>query len=248
MHFNVLIALSDSREVQLTAERLEAYGCTIAGRTDNGKQIIELVHKLHPNVVIMEPIMPAMNCDEIAAILEDVVAYPLVKIVFSSFRSNELAGRFYSSGGDAFLLAPIDIHTTIRRMEDYMTVRMRQSNQGEVTARVRNLARQALVQLNTPMNLNGFYYLMDAISLSVQEPELLKNIITQLYPRIARLHQQSITNIERCMRTAVEQTFEQGDIKILYPLFSSTIRPKTGKPTNGSFISVLTHRVMDQLY
>ncbi|MBQ6823959.1 MAG: hypothetical protein IJP27_04850 [Clostridia bacterium] len=247
MQFRILLAISDADEAATLSRRFQAFGCNVVGVTDQGLQVAELAARLHPNILIMDPFLPGMNCDEITYKMEQEYPDPLVKITRSLYRNDALATRFYNQGGDLFLLDPLDIGITLQRMEQYLYMRTREQRSAGINTRIRNHTKKELIHLQTPMTTHGFYYLIDAISLSVQNPSMLNNIVGELYPSVGQLHHCPATNVERCIRTAVEQTFDRGNIRILFPLFEGKIRQKTGKPTNGDFISVVSHLVRDEL-
>lgn len=239
MQYKVIIAQSSPRDVGITEERFRAYGCQILGVCFNGTDALSLVRKNKPNVLIMDPFLPNLNCDEITAILEKELDYPLVKLVLTEQKNETIANRFFSSGGDLFLISPVDISFCLRQINKYLKMRVSANQPPEFDTQLRNAIKQELIRMQMPMTINGFFYIIDAVTLSFLKPELLKNMITELYPAVAKLHDVPPANVERCIRTAVEQTFERGDIHYLFPRFSHVIRPKTGKPTNGDFIAIM---------
>ncbi len=97
------------------------------------------------------------------------------------------------------------------------------------------------------MTINGFLYLQDAVEQALSNRGMLQAITTRLYPMIAQRHQVSPSCVERNIRTAIELTFERGDLAFLYEYFGSSVREASGKPTNSEFIAGLTELVRNDL-
>lgn len=247
VHLNVVILQGSPKDVEITSERFKAYGCNIVGTGTRGTEAVDLVRQKHPNVIIMDAYLPTFNCDEVVDFLEKEFNYPLVKMAVSEQKSDMVAHRFFNNGGDIFQLIPIDIPFCTGLIEKHLQMRIRQKQRMEPNPHIRNVIRTLLIQLKMPMTINGFYYTIDAVEMAVQQPSLLKSLVSELYPAVGRKNGTAPSNIERCIRTAVEQTFERGELNILYSTFGHVIRSKTGKPANGDFIAILSHMVRTQL-
>lgn len=248
MHFKVLLAINNPDEVEILSQRFHAFGCTVLGNCSYGPDLLQMVQKYHPNVLFMNPFLPGMNCDEATELLESEYSLPLVKIVYSNHPNDAMVARFYAQGGDVFLLAPLDVSMTLHRMERFLYIRTRDSQPRNELSGIRSLVRNKLVDLEVPISSKGFYYLMDAICFAIEEPHLLQQVVGGLYAKVAQQYNTSPANIERCIRSAVEQTFERGNPRRLNPIFGSFIRPNSGKPTNGDFISVLVNLARRELH
>lgn len=247
MRFKIIIIQSSPRELDITKERFGAYGCDVIGTGSSGADALALVQSLHPNAVIMDPYLPTLNCDEVTELLEQEIDYPLIKVVISEQKNDAMADRFFDSGGDLFQIAPIDVPFCLRRMEKHLQMRVHQDAPEDPDLHIRNTIRKMLIHMHMPMTINGFFYTIDAVELALQQPRMLTSLVADLYPAVGEKHQTAPSNIERCIRTAVEQTFEKGELNTLYPNFTHVIRSKTGKPTNGDFIAVTTQLVRTQL-
>ena len=248
MHFKILLAVNEAADVEFLSQRFHAFGCTVLGNCAHGPDILQAVQRYHPNVLFMNPFLPGMNCDEVTELLEMEYSLPLVKIVYSGHPNDAMVARFYGQGGDVFLLAPLDISKTLNRMERFLYIRTKDSQPRSEQAGIRSLVRNKLVDLEIPISSKGFYYLKDTICLAVEQPRLLQQVVSGLYTTVAQKYNTSPANIERCIRSAVEQTFDRGDLRRLGPIFGSFIRPNSGKPTNGDFISVLVNMIRQDLH
>lgn len=99
---------------------------------------------------------------------------------------------------------------------------------------------KTLKRMGFSASLQGYRYLLYAILLAIQCPEMLHQITTFLYPTIARKFNVSVSSVERCIRNAIEIAWLRGDIDFNNELFQYSVNAEKGKPTNAEFISVIT--------
>jgi two-component system response regulator (stage 0 sporulation protein A) len=247
VQFKLVIIQSASEDLHITTQRFHAFGCEVLGTGRSGGDALELVRRLKPNALIMDAFLPGMNCDEIAEILEHEINFPLIKLAIADQRSDRLANRFFDNGGDLFRIAPLDFAFCIRQMEKCLQLRQNKNAPTTPECRIRNCTKKMLMQVQMPMTLSGFIYIIDGIELLINDRSLLLNLVDGLYPAIGRLHHKPSSNIERCIRTAIEKAFEFGDVDFLFKHFGHAVNPKTGKPANGRFLSILAELVRQDL-
>ena len=247
MHFKLVIVQASECELRRSAELFEAFGCDVVALGHTGEDALRLGRLFKPDALIMDAFLPGLNCDEVAEQLEQTVTQPMVKIAISNQRNDRLAEAFMNNGGDQFLLAPLDYSYTIRRIERYYTVRNHRAARYTTATRERYCARKYQLRMKMPIAINGFVYIQDAVEIAHGRPQALQHVTRELYPAIGALHRVPPGCVERCIRTAIEQTFERGDMDFLYPHFGHAIRANTGKPTNSEFIAILTEMVREDL-
>lgn len=251
VNIKLVIIQSDPFEADATARSFNSLGCTVVGIGTSGKEAVELVCSLKPDVLVMEPFLPALNCDDIAALLEQKCSFPLVKLVLSTCKNDLMAERFLNSGGDLFLLTPVDFKFCLSKLEKYLKVRQRHAASKEAVCGdagiIHRCTQKYQTRMKMSMTINGFLYLQDAVELALSNRGMLQAITTRLYPMIAQRHQVSPSCVELNIRTAIELTFERGDLAFLYEYFGSSVREASGKPTNSEFIAGLTELVRNDL-
>ena len=247
MHFKLVIVQSSEQQAYRTAELFEAFGCEIVAVGRSGTDAIKLTQKYRPDALVMDAFLPGYNCDELVDILECQSVDHIVKIALSDEHNDRIAEDFLNNGGDLFLMQPLDYAYTVRRIEKYRAIRLRQIAMNGACSVVRNCTQKFQMRMKMPIAINGFVYLQDAVELGIEQPEALRNVTAVLYPAIAAQHRVPPACVERCIRTAIEQTFERGDMDFLYPHFGHAVRANTGKPTNSEFIAILTEMVKENI-
>ena len=100
-----------------------------------------------------------------------------------------------------------------------------------------------LHELGIPAHIKGYQYLRDAITISVEEKEMLVSVTKVLYPTIAKKHGTTSSRVERAIRHAIEVAWSRGKMDTIDEMFGYTIHNGKGKPTNSEFIALITDRI-----
>ncbi|MBE7091603.1 MAG: hypothetical protein E7365_00270 [Clostridiales bacterium] len=89
--------------------------------------------------------------------------------------------------------------------------------------------------------LKGYHYLLfviDEIILGGFCPN-----INLTYENVGKIFGTKKENIERNIRYAIENTWEQGNVNEIYNLFGYTVDKEKGKPTNSEFIFLIADKI-----
>lgn len=108
-------------------------------------------------------------------------------------------------------------------------------------------AEDLLLELGVPCHLIGNKCLVSALCLSVEKPDILDAITSELYPAVAKIHGSTSSRVERAIRHAIEVCWDRGDMDVFMKYFGNTISRYKGKPTNGEFLSQCTRRLRRRL-
>jgi DNA-binding response OmpR family regulator len=102
----VLCADDDRDILALLALRLERAGYRVAQAVD-GEQALSLVRELHPDVLVLDVMMPRMSGTDVLATLRADEATAGVRVVLLSARAQEAdVARGLDAGADAYLAKP----------------------------------------------------------------------------------------------------------------------------------------------
>ncbi|MPN30049.1 Stage 0 sporulation protein A [bioreactor metagenome] len=86
-------------------------------------------------------------------------------------------------------------------------------------------------------------YLREAITLVVNDIELLSAVTKELYPSIAKRYNTTASRVERAIRHAIEVAWSRGQVDTINKLFGYTIHNDKGKPTNSEFIAMVADKL-----
>lgn len=91
-------------------------------------------------------------------------------------------------------------------------------------------------ELGIHSTYHGYRYLQYAVSLALQDEDYLLAITKSMYPAIAERFHESVSSIERNIRTVITVCWERGNKKLLKQM---TPYPLLDKPTTGEFLDIL---------
>ena len=105
-----------------------------------------------------------------------------------------------------------------------------------------NEITKILDEMGIPAELNGYAYLHKAISLAVDDSNVIFDI-AKLYDEVANEFATTAGGVAAAMRKAIGIAWDRGDVDVLISYFSYTIQNNRGKPTNTEFIAMIAERV-----
>lgn len=111
------------------------------------------------------------------------------------------------------------------------------------SADLKNLTTNFILQLGIPEKLKGYYYLHEAILLSINDTRMIESVTKILYAAVAKKFNTTSSRVERAIRHAIEIAWDRGDIDTLNSFFDYTADVAKGKPTNSEFIALIADRI-----
>lgn len=101
-----------------------------------------------------------------------------------------------------------------------------------------------LRKLNFKASLLGYRFLIEALKITINDPDAIYNITNNVYTRTARIFSTSLENVERNIRSAIENALNRCDAGVLEEMFGYTMDNRKGKPTNKEFIAMITDTII----
>jgi len=221
----------------------------VIGRAYNGKAAIELIEEVHPDVVVLDMVMPHLDG---LGVIEYIQAAGLRRrpriMVVSAIGLETTAAGILAAGADYYLAKPFDLSVLAERIRRLAAIPpdIRPSERPSVPARTPSLefeASRALREIGIPANLKGYVYLRDAIILALTEGDMPASITHVVYPAIASRHNTTASRVERSMRHAIETAWTRSDINTLDDVFGHTVDAEKGRPTNSAFIARIADKI-----
>lgn len=215
----------------------------------NGLDLIKAMRETELDVLLLDMIMPELDG---LGVLKWLKEHPLVKkpkvIIFSAFAKEEVARQAVELGVDYYILKPFNLITLKQRILEIASQTSEQVVKVKLfdKHRYHNLDKDVshiIKNLGIPPHFKGYSYLEAAIIMTVQEPNLINEVTTKLYPFIARHFNTNEQRVERAMRFAIETAWNKGNVQILHDLFGYCIDDQKGKPTNASFIAKISDKI-----
>lgn len=228
----------------------------VIGVAKDGREALALIEERKPDLVVLDIIMPHLDG---LGVLEGLNTMKLEKIprviVLSAVGQDKITQKAITLGADYYVVKPFDM--------DVFTKRIREMFTGSSTAepvRRQSIMMASEVQVKEPMDLEteitsiiheigvpahikGYMYLREAITMVVNDMELLSAVTKELYPSIAKKYNTTASRVERAIRHAIEVAWGRGQIEAINRLFGYTVHTEKGKPTNSEFIAIIADKL-----
>ena len=113
----------------------------------------------------------------------------------------------------------------------------------EKIANIEEVIDSILTEIGMPCNLIGYNYIIYAIKIAIENPDIINNIMFVLYPTVANKYDTIASRVERGIRNSIERTWDGADLDVIKKYFGNTISSTKGKPTNSEFIARMANIV-----
>lgn len=237
----------------------------VIGVARDGKEAFEKVQSLHPEVLLLDVIMPYLDG---LGVLEKINATKIENkptcIMLSAVGQTKITQKAISLGAEYYVVKPFDIEVLINRIRDiknykptptstvdncyavketksqYIEINeFDKKNQENLEALVTNVIHE----IGVPAHIKGYQYLREAIMMAVDNIDVINQITKQLYPEIAHKYKTTSSRVERAIRHAIEVAWTRGKIEATENIFGYTVNADKGKPTNSEFIAMIADKL-----
>ena len=133
--------------------------------------------------------------------------------------------------GVLFLSKALGVDSICSMIEFHVTGQPRQSD-------VEQAATGIIRRMGISLKMKGYYFLRTAAACAIETPDLIYNITAELYDKVAEIHNTSRPNVERNIRTVIDNAYERTP-EILLEFFPYTM----GKPTNSDVIALIADNI-----
>ena len=237
----VLIADSSDDYRKLMARRLQdELDMELVGNTADGLDVLHLAQAAQPDVLVLDVLLENLDGLDVLRHI-GTMHLDLSCIMASAFYKDSMISEALHLGAKYFLRKPFGVQTLVEKIRHVAkgTKFTRLHDMGHLECEVTKMLRE----LGAPAHMKGYRFLRHGIALAVLDVAFLDAVTKKLYPNIAEKFNASISQVERCMRSVVEATWDYGDPKILQKFFGYTISNRKRKPANSEFIAMLADQL-----
>ena len=230
---------------QITAacrEALEQKGVDVTVVEKDGNKVLQKMLAVRPQVVLLDAFMPGLDALAVKQRYNAAGERHTSFFVTGAFQSEEMVQELLDEGFSYYFVKPFDETVLAARVlkaalgtENRILHTSVDSDELTVT--------EILHQIGVPAHIKGYQYLRDAITISVEEKEMLVSVTKVLYPAIAKKHGTTASRVERAIRHAIEVAWSRGQLEMIDEIFGYTVNSGKGKPTNSEFIALITDKI-----
>lgn len=222
----------------------------------DGLKTMEYISRKQPEILILDMVMP--HLDGLGVLEEindmDLEQYPKV-IVLSAVGQEQITQKAIGLGAEYYIVKPFSLDVLMKRINQLAG--NVETEQGKLQYARAVLANQEsgeerdleieitniLHEIGVPAHIKGYQYLREAISMVVEDMELLGAVTKELYPAIAQNTHTTPSRVERAIRHAIEVAWNRGRLETINSLFGYTVQYDKGKPTNSEFIAIIADKL-----
>ncbi|MBR4110721.1 MAG: sporulation transcription factor Spo0A [Clostridia bacterium] len=262
MHSKITVVIADDNQefAKMVCKFLNnEEGIEVVGVANDGKAAIDLIVAKEPDVALLDVIMP--HVDGIG-VLEKIYSIPIKKkpkcIMLSAVGQDTITQKAIAMGAEYYMMKPFDLDMVVKRIKEindgykniepkfvsreikspYITVPAVKTME-TLEAQVTNLIHE----VGVPAHIKGYQYLREAITLAVNDIDIINSITKMLYPTLARKFKTTPSRVERAIRHAIEVAWSRGKLDVNNSMFGNTISANKGKPTNSEFIAMIADKL-----
>jgi two-component system response regulator (stage 0 sporulation protein A) len=232
----------------------------VTGIAKDGIEALKLIKERKPDLVVLDIIMPHLDGLGVLERLGSMDLDPIPKIiVLSAVGQDKITQRAITLGADYYVVKPFDMDVFTKRIRQMFnntissdntrkSIPYVDENEPRKSSRSGPMDLEAEItsiihEIGVPAHIKGYMYLREAITMVVNDIELLSAVTKELYPSIAKKFNTTASRVERAIRHAIEVAWGRGQVETINKIFGYTIHNAKGKPTNSEFIAMVADKL-----
>lgn len=226
-------------------------------KANDGMQTVDSVLKNKPDVLLLDMIMPYLDGLGVLERLNSVELDPMPRVIMLSAVGQEsITQRAINLGAEYYVVKPFDLGILAKRIQQLTgsgeenapinksnviksVLKEEEGKKNDLEMDITNIIHE----VGVPAHIKGYQYLRDAITMVVDDMDLLGAVTKELYPAIAKRNNTTPSRVERAIRHAIEVAWNRGRIETINSLFGYTVHNDKGKPTNSEFIAIIADKL-----
>lgn len=227
----------------------EQHDLEVVGVANNGIEAIDAITQCQPDVIILDIIMPHLDGLGVLQRIKSMQLTPEPKvIILTAFGQERVTKEALELGADYYVLKPFNMDVLVERIRQLNNNRVSFTkvlkSQVPVKRDLEDVITGVLLEIGVPAHIKGYMFLKEAISLVINDMDIINSVTKQLYPSIAERFDTTPSRVERAIRHAIESAWNgRNNMAAVSKFFRYSIRNDKGKPTNSEFIALLADNI-----
>ena len=223
---------------------------------NDGEAAVKLLSELEPDVALLDIIMPKL--DGIGVLEKVRSSNKKLKtnfIMLSAIGHDAITQKTMLLGANYYLIKPFDLELLAKRIREIssglqentkMVSMIQEPKKPYITSNtnsIETLVTNIIHEVGVPAHIKGYQYIREAITIAINDMEVINSITKQLYPMLAKKFKTTPSRVERAIRHAIEVAWSRGQVDVNNSMFGNTISSNKGKPTNSEFIAMIADKL-----
>ena len=205
----------------------------------NGNTAFMMILKHRPDIILTDLVLSDFDGFTLFEKIKNIKNYNPVIFVYTHFIYDRTIEKCLSYKVDYIFAKP--------QSADILSQRIKETNYNKtkpvITKSLSQCATDIVISVGVPSHLKGFKYIVDAIILNFNQPDISNKITSELYPSIAKKHKTTSAGVERSIRTAITSLWNRSGEKRVSNLFGVDTFMGVKKPTNSEFICFMSNQL-----
>lgn len=236
--YTVLVADDNTNWLMTLSEALnKEEEFEVVGSAKSGKTALELIERFHPDIVILDIIMPEFDGPYIVNHIRNLMAgYCPIIYMLSGIASDTVVTMLNEMDIDFFSMKPISLKLICENLKKIL---VQKSGKAASAIKEPPLTRTQIIQrtlkdLGLSQNLVCTKYISLALQYYSENPESFNMLTKILYPYLADANQSTPGAVEKNIRFAIKRVKKENT-----PLYQKIFRYYGNKKvTNSTFLHV----------
>jgi len=212
----------------------------------DGEDALARLMQSRVDVVVLDIIMPYLDGLGVLESMRNMSLKPKI-VVLTALGKEETARRSISLGADYYMVKPFDLEILVRRILQMTNQEAAWPSNGVMQTRRAVDSREVEVSrllswFGLSPHVRGYKYLVDAIGMAIDDPDIRGRVTTELYPGVALHNGTSPQRVERAIRHAIRLIWDKGQRDHVEEFFGRPISTRK-KPTNSEFIACVSETI-----
>lgn len=220
----------------------------------DGIEALDCIKKYLPEILVLDMVMPHLDGLGVLETLasEDLPVRPKI-VVLSAVGQESITQKAIDFGAEYYVVKPFNLEILLKRIRQLAgtekqfcrstsgggTQNSSYTQNSDLEVDITNMIHE----IGVPAHIKGYQYLRDAITMVVDDMDMLSAVTKELYPEIAKRNKTTPSRVERAIRHAIEVAWNRGKLETLNNLFGYTVAEDKGKPTNSEFIAIVADKL-----
>lgn len=231
------LLVADSAEEFRIALTEQLAGTYVIRSCAQGLQTLEMVRSFRPDILVLDLMLPELDGISLLQRLHEEGRMPTV-LATTRFNNDYVLDAVSRLGVGYVMVKPCDVSAAAARVRD-----LAQTPRETYLARpdMETVIANALLELGVPTKLRGYQFLREAVAEFIRNPGQM--VTKELYPAVGKHFDASWEQVERSIRSAIEDAYKNRDETVWRRYFRPCADGEIRRPSNSTMISILAERL-----